>query len=512
VAGDGSDGDGVPDRQRPVRIAPDRSWVRRTPVELTPDPRRVVDLLFLPGQELEIGESRSSLVLDRVLAMSESDVEASVAELRDEFAQRHRDLPESWSTHARLLEHRLDGLTRPTEARRLLIGAAFTQEFSLEGAALCNPSMVEHPDQTGLGEGERRFVTSVRAIGEGHISSMELRTGVVSSSGTVSLDAPPTVAVTPTAVPHDFSRDLFMDQLQEMGGDRANSDFVMQSLPEKFTRIELFDALAQLREQRLTRGVTARTLSRFERIAGSNYRVEFPELSSMQERVLLPRGPAESKGVEDVRWVRVTDDERANDYLATYTAYDGHAIASHLLRTNDFRQFESEPFSGAGAKNKGMALFPRRIGGRYVALSRADRENNALTTSSDMRRWSKATVIQRPQEPWESVQLGNCGSPIETPQGWLVLTHGVGPMRRYCIGAILLNLANPTQVIGRLRTPLLEPIDDERSGYVPNVVYSCGGMVHDRLLVLPYGCSDSRTRFALVEVEPLIDELLAVGA
>jgi predicted GH43/DUF377 family glycosyl hydrolase len=494
-----------------VTSAQDRSWVRRTPLEIRPDPHRVVDLLFLPGQELEVGESRSSLVLDRILAMSETEVGECVQRLRDDFSGRHRALPDSWADHARLLEHRLDGVADLTDARRLLIGAAFTQEFSLEGAALCNPSMVEHPDQSGLADGERRFVTSLRAIGEGHISSMELRTGVVDASGSVTLDEAPAVAVRATTVPHDFSRALFLDQLQEMGGDRANSDFVMQSLPEQFTRVELFEAVAQLSEQRLTRGVSARTVSRFERIAGSNYRVEFPESSCLQERVLLPRGPAESKGIEDVRWVRVTDDEFDGQYLATYTAYDGHQIESHLLRTSDFRSFESEPFSGPGAKNKGMALFPRQVGGRYVALSRADRENNALTTSSDMRRWSKPTVVQRPQEPWESVQLGNCGSPIETAHGWLVLTHGVGPMRRYCIGAILLNLTNPTQVIGRLRTPLLEPIAEERSGYVPNVVYSCGGMVHDRMLVLPYGCSDSRTRFATIDMEPLIDELLAAG-
>jgi predicted GH43/DUF377 family glycosyl hydrolase len=494
-----------------VTSAPDRSWVRRTPLEIRPDPHRVVHLLFLPGQELEVGESRSSLVLDRVLAMTEAEVSACVQRLRDDFSRRHRDLPHTWADHAELLEHRLDGVADLTEARRLLIGAAFTQEFSVEGAALCNPSMVQHPDQSGLPDGALRFVTSLRAIGEGHISSMELRTGVVDASGTVCLDDPPSVAARATTVPHEFSRDLFLDQLQEMGGDRANSDFVMRSLPARFTRVELFEAVAQLSEQRLTRGVSARTVSRFERIAGSNYHVEFPEASSIQERVLLPRGPAESKGIEDVRWVRVTDDDRDSDYMATYTAYDGHQIASHLLRTSDFRRFESEPFSGPGAKNKGMALFPRRVGGRYVALSRADRENNALTTSSDMRRWSKPTVLQRPCEPWEAVQLGNCGSPIETSQGWLVLTHGVGPMRRYCIGAILLNLTNPTQVIGRLRVPLLEPDDEERSGYVPNVVYSCGGMVHERLLVLPYGCSDSMTRVAIIEMEPLLDELLASG-
>jgi predicted GH43/DUF377 family glycosyl hydrolase len=240
--------------------------------------------------------------------------------------------------------------------------------------------------------------------------------------------------------------------------------------------------------------------------------VRFPETSAVQERVLIPRAPAEANGMEDVRLVRFCDGDGALEYLGTYTAYDGRAVTSQLLRTVDFRTFASLQLSGEGSKNKGLALFPRQVGGRYLALSRADRESNGVTTSTDLRHWERRVLIQRPAESWEIVQLGNCGPPLETEAGWLALTHGVGPMRQYAIGALLLDLDDPTEVIGRLREPLLTPTADERSGYVPNVVYSCGGMLHGRRFVLPYGCSDSQVRFAVVDLDALLAEMAPPGA
>lgn len=458
------------------------------------------------------GESRSAAVLERVLALSESEVDECLAAAVESFGHRHPDLQGAWARNAGLLEHRLVGAGDISTARRQLIGAYFTQEYAVEGAALFNPSMVEHPDQSGLEHGSTRFLMTVRAVGEGHISSVELRTGVIDALDVVRFDPPPRVAVLPTATPTTYVREVFAQQLRVLGGDRANSEFVLDALPVTFTRRDLDLALIELRDQRLTRGSAVRTIERFEWIAACNYAIEFPASSSPQERVIMPRGPSESHGMEDVRIVRFLDAGGDLDYLATYTAYDGRSVSSQLLQTEDFRTFAVGQLSGPGSKNKGMALFPRRVRGRYVALSRADRENNAVTTSVDLRHWESPVLIQTPQQPWEIVQLGNCGPPIETESGWLVLTHGVGPMRQYSIGALLLDLDDPAVVTGRLRRPLLTPAADERSGYVPNVVYSCGAMLHGRTLVLPYGCSDSETRIALVDLDGLLSELGSAGS
>lgn len=496
-----------------MRATNDPSWVRRTGQVLRPDPARVVSLIFLPGQEMAAsGESRSSAVVERVLALPEDEVTDTLATALDTFGHRHRDLPATWAANAGLLEHRLVGIGAISSARRQLIGAYFTQEYAIEGAALFNPSMVAHPDQSGLEAGSTRFLMTVRAVGEGHVSSVEMRTGVIDSRDIVTLDPPPTVAVLAAHLPTTYSREAFSQQFRALGGEHANSDFVLETLPATFTRDDLDLALAGLRDQRLTRGAAVRTLERFERIAACSYATEFPESSSPQERVLMPRGPSESHGMEDVRLTRFLDAGADPEYLGTYTAYDGRNVSSQLLRTRDFRHFDIAQLSGPGAQNKGLALFPRQVDGRYVALSRADRESNGVTTSADLRHWDKPVLVQTPHRPWEIVQLGNCGPPIETESGWLVLTHGVGPMRQYGIGAILLDIDDPTVVRGRLSRPLLTPDADERSGYVPNVVYSCGAMLHGRTLVLPYGCSDSETRLALVDLDELLAELGSGGS
>ncbi len=487
----------------------DPSWVRRTEHVLEPDPARVVSRLFLPGQEVSApGGSRSSGVLDRVLALSDRQVDDEIASLAAAFGHRHRDLEATWRRHFGLVQHRLATSAGISEQRRLLIGAYFTQEFAIEGAALLNPSMVPHPDQSGLPTGSTRFVMTLRAIGEGHLSSVELRSGVIDAADRVTLDDPPRVSA--QAEPQDagFSRTSFAHQLQGIGdgaGDQADADFVLACLPLEFTSADLHRAFALLEEQRLTRGATGYTVERFGRIVESTYSVAFPAGSALQERVLMPRAPCESNGMEDARMVRFVGPDGAVGYLGTYTAYDGHDISIQLLRTPDFGTFSATPLSGPGARNKGLALFPRQVGGRYVALSRADRESNAVTTSADLLHWVRPERIQAPARPWEIVQLGNCGPPLETERGWLVLTHGVGPMRTYSIGALLLDLDDPTRVVGCLDEPFLTPTDDERSGYVPNVVYSCGAMLHGRTIVLPYGCSDSRTRLALVDLDALLD-------
>ena len=496
-----------------MRPSRSRAWVRRCEEVLRPDPTRVVARLFLPGQEMAAaGVSRSEAVIARVLTLTEDEVDAELHELEESFGSRHRGLFSTWESHYSLLEHRISGDEPLTFARRRLIGAYFTQEYAVEGAALFNPSMATHPDQTGVAEGSLRFVMTVRAVGEGHVSSVELRTGTVDAQGDVSVDAPPTVAVLANPLPTSYVRTAFANQLVDMWGDRTNSDFVLDALPETFDRDELDQALQSLRDQKLTRGVATRTIDRFDWIARCSYTVEFAQSSLGQERVLMPRGPSESHGMEDVRLVRFDEPAGTGEYVGTYTAYDGDRISTQMIGTRDFRTFTITRLSGPGSRNKGLALFPRKIAGRYVAMSRADRESNGITMSDDLQHWDEPVLVQTPHEPWEIVQLGNCGPPIETEAGWLVLTHGVGPMRQYGIGALLLDLDDPTVVLGCLAEPLLTPDADERDGYVPNVVYSCGALLHGRRLVLPYGSSDSATRFAVVDLDPLLAELAASPA
>ncbi len=491
-----------------MTVAGDVPVVRLHEHVLRPDPSRVVSLIFLPGQESTgPGESRSSAVVDRVLALPDDAVRDALAASTAAFAGRHHDLDATWDAHFALVAHRLEDPEGVSPERRRLIGAYFTQEYSLEGAALFNPSMVEHPDQSDLHDGSTRFLMSLRAVGEGHLSSIEWRTGTVDASGEVAMAPTATHTVLPTHRPATYSRASFEKQLRELGGDQTNSTFVLDTLPETFGRAELGLALDSLHDQRLTRGAAVRTTERLEWVAACSYAVEFAADSLLEERVLMPRGPSESHGMEDVRLVRFAHPDGVVDYLGTYTGWDGHVVTSQLLRTRDFRSFEMTRLSGPGAKNKGLALFPRPIGGRYVALSRADRESNAITTSSDLHHWDTPVLFQTPLESWEVIQLGNCGSPIETPAGWLVLTHGVGAMREYSMGAVLLDLHDPTHVIGRLRRPLLTPTADERSGYVPNVVYSCGALRHGQTLVIPYGCSDQSVRIARVDLEALLAAL-----
>lgn len=481
----------------------DPPWVRRTAHALHPDPARVVARLFLPGHEAAApGRSRTADVLARVLALDEDTVDRELAALTAGFGDRHHDLDATWDAHFEAVRHLAGPAATTTLGRRRLVGAYVTQEYGVEAAALFNPSMVPHPDQYGLPPGMTRFVMTVRAIGEGHVSSLELRTGTVGPDGEVVLDDAPTRARLPVVTEPRFLRAVFEHQL---AGTDEGTAAVLDALDEQFGRTDLDRALAGLRR---TRGPSVHTCERFEQVARRCYDATFPPDSELRERVLMPQGPAEHQGIEDVRMVRCAEPDGTAVYLGTYTAYDGSDISTQLLRTRDFQRLSSRPLSGPGASNKGLALFPRQVGGRYVALSRADRESNAVTTSDDLLHWGTPVVVQRPENVWELVQLGNCGSPVETARGWLVLTHGVGPMRTYGIGALLLDLDDPTRVVGRLPFPLLTARGDERSGYVPNVVYSCGALRHGRTLVLPYGSSDTFTRIALVDLDGLLDALV----
>jgi predicted GH43/DUF377 family glycosyl hydrolase len=479
----------------------------RTEHRMKPDPSRTLPRLFVPGQENLIqGESRATPVLDRILNLTEAEVEQTLARTMARFSDGYRDLPQTLEDHFSLVAHRVGDEIAVGRARRQLIGAYFTQEYALEAAALFNPSMVKHPDQSGCQPGEVRFVMSLRAVGEGHLSSIEFRTGVIGADSAVRLDPPGRFLGTGRTRPVRYDRRFFQTKLTEYGQDDENTRLLWSILPARFTGAELDGALTELARQHVTRGDSTALADRLRWMAASNYAVEFGPDHALAEQVLWPTAPDESHGMEDARFVLFTDGADTT-YYATYTAFDGAQVAPHLLETPDFRTFTSAQLSGPSATNKGMALFPRRIAGRYAALSRWDRERNGIAYSDDAHDWSQARTFQSPVRPWELIQLGNCGSPIETPAGWLVFTHGVGPMREYAMSAVLLDLAEPEHLIATLPEPLLVADESEREGYVPNVVYSCGAMRHGDTVVLPYGCSDSSVRIATIDLPRLLERL-----
>jgi predicted GH43/DUF377 family glycosyl hydrolase len=479
----------------------------RTPVRLEPDPSRVLATLFMPGEELPEDHSRATAVLDRVMAMSDDEVAATLADVASRFAGRHRDLDGLFRRHFEMVASRLASDAEPSDDRRRLIGAYFTHEEATEGAAFTNPSIVEHPDQSGLGPGETRFVLSARAVGEGHTSVLEFRTGIIGADLQISLDKPRGRLVAGQPRPTVYERDAFHALLAELGSDDETSQLVLGGLGPQFDAAELDHAVAALDRQVLSRTAARETVRRIAWLAANNYEVGFPEDAAIDQQVLTPTGSTESHGIEDARFVRFVNDDGSSTYYATYTAYDGSHVQPQLLATSDFRTFRAHQLSGPSARNKGMALFPRRIGGRYVSLSRWDRESISLASSEDLWSWGPPTTVQRPEYPWELIQMGNCGSPIETPAGWLVLTHGVGPMRTYAIGATLLDLDDPSRLVATLPEPLVTATPEERDGYVPNVVYTCGGMVHGEALVLPYGHGDRAIGIALVDLPTLLDRL-----
>lgn len=486
----------------------DATLIKRTRQRLFTNPRRVLVKPFLPGEELlSPGVSRASLLLERVLAIPEAEVGALLNTILLDFAPRHCRFESVLDRHFDLVASSVPEGHPLSEARRRLIGAYFSHEYAVEAAALFNPSLVLAPDQSGAARGTERVVMSLRAVGEGHVSSIEFRSGHVDAEGELHLDSPGPYLVTGQRTPPaSYQKHLFRAKLQELGVWNDLSAEVLSRLPDDFRQVELEGSLAIL-EARGAAAIGYETIKIIRVLASSNYVTEFPADSELAERVIFPAGPNETHGMEDARFVRFAEADGTHIYYATYTAYDGFNILPQLIETRDFVRFSISTLNGAAAQNKGMALFPRQIDGRYVMLSRKDRENLYLATSNDVRFWNDAVELHKPVEPWELAQIGNCGSPLETKEGWLVLTHGVGPMRRYTLGALLLDLDDPSRVIGRLPVPLLEPSADEREGYVPNVVYTCGGLISGDQLLLPYGFSDSGIAVARVDLFELLKRM-----
>jgi predicted GH43/DUF377 family glycosyl hydrolase len=483
--------------------------VTKTSDRLTADVRRVLARAYFPGEQAHVsGTPRARALLERVLALPDGEADRLYRDVVLRFSRRHRNFESILDGHFELVRHLADGSERLTPERRRLVGAHFTREYSVEAAALFNPSIVLAPDQSGLVNGARRFIMAVRAVGEGHLSSIGFRTGTLDAGGTPSFDPlGPYVVAGDRTPPRVYDKYLFREKLRELHASNELADAVLSRVPEAFGLPDLEHSLGELEAHGPPAAISFETTKIIRVLASSNYVTTFPADSALAERVIFPAGPNETRGMEDARFVRFEEADGTVRYYATYTAYDGFEIVPQLIETSDFRTFTIATLNGAAAQNKGMALFPRRVGGKYLMLSRHDGISLQLAASDNVRFWNDVTPLDWPESAWELIHGGNCGSPIETEDGWLVLTHGVGAVRRYAIGALLLDRDDPSRIIGRLSEPLLEPEEDEREGYVPNVLYTCGALVHGNRLVMPYGYSDSGIRVALVALDELLAEL-----
>lgn len=521
--------------------------VKRKDIRFNPDPSRIITRFHLP-----VGNERIWSISDRVLGLSDEEVNLILNNVLRNFSKRHRNVSKIFENNfnrIKLIINDMDpgsmdpplkkkiqelkillkkfstGSKPESKKRKLLIGAYFTMEYSIESAAFFNPSIVEHPDQTDLLEkNQKRVIISFRATGEGHISSLVFREGVIDKDNNIDFKSIGRLVDVPEVVKrHVYEKEAFFKKIHEMniyqyinGSEKEPAvelientiKLIMDRLEDKFIYGTLRNTIeGALKNPDLT-VYEKRIIEVISWLADSHYEIEFSLDTAISERVIFPISYTERNGIEDARFVRFTDDDGTITYYATYTAYDGYTILPKLIQTKDFYHFKVKPLNGIYAQNKGMALFPRRINGKYVMLSRYDGFNNYIMYSDNINLWQHAQKIENPMHPWEYIQTGNCGSPIETDKGWLVLTHGVGPMRKYCIGAVLLDLEDPTKILGYLKEPLLAPNEEEREGYVPNVVYSCGSIIHNKELVIPYGISDTASTFATVSMDELLGVLL----
>jgi len=478
--------------------------IKNTGIVITPDSERVIIRPYIPADQ-----SRVPRIVSRVMALEESAAEEELKKVMRDFSARHHNFDA-------ILEHQFEAVRAympfdclPSKTRKLLIGAYFIGERAYESTALFNPSIVAHPDQSGVSRGSLRVIISLRATGEGHISALTFRSGVVDQYGVISIDRASNFACTAEPKPNAlYDKICFIGKLCEMGLENDCSKYITDPLPAEFTMDELQGKVDTYAIEHHPIAQTDRlTCEKILWLARCNYEATFDPQIPLCERILFPFSPSEQNGIEDTRFVFFRDDDGSGKYYATYTAYDGKVILPQIMETENFIHFKMITLNGRAAVNKGMALFPRKISGRYAMISRNDNERIFLMYSNDIHFWREAVPIMEPLYPWEFVQIGNCGSPIETERGWLLLTHGVGALRQYSISAALLDRNDPSHVLGRLNEPLIHWKDNSRCGYVPNVVYSCGAMIHGDTLIIPYALSDQQTTIALVSLREILDRL-----
>ena len=483
-----------------------RLYIERKPIRINPDPKRVIARFFFNGND------RAKEVIQRVMAISDEEVFSIISPLLQEYSKRHRNITRALNRHCSKLKPLFAELEIDFDTlnvyRKLLVGSYFTHEYSVESAAFFNPSIVEDPDQSELHEGQKRVIISFRAVGEGHISSITFRRAFIDENNNITV-TPAGNYIDEAEIVRNavYNKKLFFEKAAVT---QINID-VLKELESKLDHHFEYSNLRRiiLDSQKLQES----DLKRLEYdkvlwLADSYYEIVFSLDTDISDRVIFPISEYERKGIEDARFVNFRYEDGSTVYYATYTAYDGSLIMPKLLQTIDFINFKIMPLYGEGAQNKNLALFPRKINGKFAMISRIDGCNNYIMYSDKINIWEKAIMLQQPKFTWEFIQIGNCGSPIETDHGWIVITHGVGPMRRYVLGVSLLKLDDPSVEIGRLREPLLIPNSDEREGYVPNVLYSCGSIIHNGKLIIPYGVSDSSTAFAEVDLNDLINKLI----
>ncbi|HBL76220.1 MAG: glycosidase [Bacteroidetes bacterium GWF2_42_66] len=487
-------------------------YVNRKQFLFSPDPSRII------ARFLHLSDERSADIIRNVLAMPKEEVNIALSQLLRGYSRRHRNISRIFENHfARLspifdtIEVNEEDLSIPQKA---LIGSYFTMEYSIESAAFFNPSVVEDPDQSGLRTNEKRVIFSFRATGEGHISSIVFRSGIIDRNNDLIIEpVGKMLAEADKIIRNVYEKKTFKEKLSKTNDrhDLISPDFIFDKLQDTFTYGELMKNLAiEINNPSINEG-QIKIINQMMWLASSHYEINFSIDSAISERVIFPVSATEQKGIEDARFVKFTDDNGEIIYYGTYTAYDGITIMPKLISTTDFYNFKILPINGEIAQNKGMALFPRKIKGKYTMLCRIDGVNNYIAYSDSINVWREAKIIQQPKYPWELVQIGNAGSPIETEDGWLVITHAVGPMREYTLGASLYELDNPEKEIGRLTSPLMEPNEVEREGYVPNVIYSCGSIIHNDDLILPYAMSDHSSTYATINLRELLDVLKASG-
>ena len=482
---------------------------KRKSIKFYPDSKRVITRFFMPGRS-----DRASSIIKKVINLSDKDVHITFSQVLRNFAQRHRNITKIFEKNFNNIKHVLNELNINSKTfsleKKLLIGSYFTMEYSIESTAFFNPSIVEDPYQTNLEEGQKRVIVSFRATGEGHISSIVFRSGIIDKNNNLKFKAPGKYVDVPEVVKrHVYEKKLFLKKLDEMNIHKDVIDLVIDKLGDKFIYGELQASIAVAIKDTKLSYTRKKVVEAINWLADAHYEISFSLDTAISERVIFPTSYTESNGIEDARFVRFVEDDGNITYYATYTAYNGFTILPKLLQTKDFYHFNIMPMNGEKAQNKDMALFPRKIKGKYAMISRFDNVNNYIMFSNNINLWQDAQKMQGPKYPWEFVQIGNCGSPIETENGWLLITHGVGPMRKYCLGATLLDLDDPTKVIGQLNEPLLAPNDEEREGYVPNVVYSCGSMIHNNELIIPYAMSDYASTFASISLDELFSSLFS---
>jgi predicted GH43/DUF377 family glycosyl hydrolase len=473
--------------------------------EIKRDSSKVICRLYVHGGD----PARIKAVIQRILQMDAQTTKKMLEDVLSDFSGRHKDLPRILRDHFQEIVAYISSEDYAfTPVQKMLIGAYFTMEYAIESAALFNPSIVPHPDQSNIPEGSLRFIMSLRAVGEGHISSLVFRSGIIDEQGEMDFDPVGTYANRPKLENLAYEKSVFSKKLEELEVRDDVIDHILGNLTEKFSYEELKKEISNLSETpKFTSQRQLRGFNHMHRLANSNYRLKFESNSNISERVIFPISEVEKGGIEDARFVPFENEDGERIYYATYTAYDGSSVMPQLIETHDFRHFTIRTLNGDAVQNKDLALFPRKVDGQYVMLGRQDGINNHIMFSEDILCWEESEIIQKPSEPWEFVQLGNCGSPIETERGWLMLYHGVGPIRAYSIGAALLDLEDPSKIIARLKQPLLMPDKDQQIGYVPNVVYTCGIIKHQGWLVIPYAMSDIQPAFASVKLDELLDAM-----